>query len=883
MGQYARAEALYQEALTIREQALGPGHPDTATSLNNLAGLYYSLGQYSRAEPLFQRALSIREQTLGPEHQDTGTHLNNLALVQSAMGQFDRAEPLYLRALAILEKTRGKEHPSTAALLNNLAGMYQARGQYNRAEPLYQRALAIRERTLGPWHPDTGSNLSNLAALHHSMGQYAKAEALYQRALDISEKANGAHHPNTAFALNNLALLYRSQGQYERAEPLYLRALAISEEANGTEHPETATQLNNLAGLYKSMGQYGRAEPLFQRALAIDEKTNGPLHPSTGSHLNNLARLYESMGEAARALPIIRHAWRIALNARDPELLRHTQASLSAILAALDQPAAAIFFGKEGIRTLQGLRANVAQLGKDSLKSYDSTIEGNYRALAKLLIEQNRLTEAERVLELLKEQEVFEFVKPGLESLAFNTGALLTPFEEIQAQMLAKAAEPLAHLSTRLAELKDSNKDTKNEAELKALEEALAEASARLEAALDEVLLHFAQSSRQKAEPTLAEAGELKQSLKKLRELSGEPVAALYTVVSPDSYHLILTTEASRRAYKVEIKASELNRRIAFFRSALTEPRSDPLPQAQRLLDILLPPEARTALTEARVRTLMWHLDGALRLLPLGALHDGQGYLIEKYRVLSFNLKERMDLRPKARWTGLGLGMSQAREVGELRFRALPSVEQELRGIIRTDDSEGVINGKRFLNQDFSWQGLKDQLREPGRYLLVHIASHFHLEPGNASLSFLLTGTGAPISLSELAAQKQLFDGIDLLTLSACETAVGGGQDTQGREMDGLSIIAQKQGAESVLASLWPVADTSTAELMQNFYRLREEQQLTKAEALRQAQLLLLHGPGDKEEQTSTQPKPLFSDPDPDRPFAHPFYWAPFVLMGNWL
>jgi CHAT domain-containing protein len=79
------------------------------------------------------------------------------------------------------------------------------------------------------------------------------------------------------------------------------------------------------------------------------------------------------------------------------------------------------------------------------------------------------------------------------------------------------------------------------------------------------------------------------------------------------------------------------------------------------------------------------------------------------------------------------------------------------------------------------------------------------------------------------------------------------------------------------------VADTSTAELMQNFYRLREEQQLTKAEALRQAQLLLLHGPGDKEEQTSTQPKPLFSDPDPDRPFAHPFYWAPFVLMGNWL
>ncbi|MGY4356327.1 tetratricopeptide (TPR) repeat protein [Bradyrhizobium sp. i1.3.1] len=101
--------------------------------------------------------LAIREKALGPEHPDTARSLNNLALLYTATGAYAKAEPLYLRALVIYEKTLGPEHPDTALSLNNLAALYFAMGAYAKAEPLYQRALAIREKSLGPEHPDTAA------------------------------------------------------------------------------------------------------------------------------------------------------------------------------------------------------------------------------------------------------------------------------------------------------------------------------------------------------------------------------------------------------------------------------------------------------------------------------------------------------------------------------------------------------------------------------------------------------------------------------------------------------------------------------------------------------------------------------------------------------
>ena len=197
---HARAVAAHADAACITEP--------TARLMNNVGGLLLAKALYAMAEPLFARALAIRDKALGPEHPDVATSLNNLALLYRNQGAYAKAEPLYARALAIWETALGPEHPDVAQGLNNLAALYFNQGAYAKAEPLFQRALAIREKALGPEHPDVATSLNNLAFLYYEQGAYAKAEPLYERALAIWEKALGPEHPDVATSLNNLALLY---------------------------------------------------------------------------------------------------------------------------------------------------------------------------------------------------------------------------------------------------------------------------------------------------------------------------------------------------------------------------------------------------------------------------------------------------------------------------------------------------------------------------------------------------------------------------------------------------------------------------------------------------------------------------------------------------
>jgi tetratricopeptide (TPR) repeat protein len=322
-GRYTDVEPLFERALAIRGNALGPEHPDTAASVNNLAVLYRAQGKYPNAEPLFERALAIWEKGMGPKHPYVATSLHNLGRLYRAQGKFAKAEPLYLRALAIRERAMDPEHPDVAPILNDLALLYRDQDQYAKAEPLYQRALAIREKALGADHPDVGASLNDLAKLYANQGQYAKADPLLERAVAIREKALGSEHPDVATSLNNLAELYRAQGQYAKAEPLCGRALAIREKTLGPEHPKVATSLNNLAELYRAQSQYAKAEPLYQRALAIREKALGPEHPDVAMSLNNLAGLYVTQGQYAKAEPLYNRAlaiWEKALGPDHPDV-----------------------------------------------------------------------------------------------------------------------------------------------------------------------------------------------------------------------------------------------------------------------------------------------------------------------------------------------------------------------------------------------------------------------------------------------------------------------------------------------------------------------------------------------------------------------------------
>jgi CHAT domain-containing protein len=258
-------------------------------------------------------------------------------------------------------------------------------------------------------------------------------------------------------------------------------------------------------------------------------------------------------------------------------------------------------------------------------------------------------------------------------------------------------------------------------------------------------------------------------------------------------------------------------------------------------------------------------------------------------------------------WHGLGLGVSEAKEVSiegsseRVGFKALSQVPAELHAIIREENVEkgngtpgtevGVLPGRTMLNKDFTASSFAAAL---GRnYSLVHIASHFNFRPGDADKSFLLLGDGNSLTLEKVRTSDEFdFQGVELITLSACNTGVSmTGAD--GKEVEGFGAVAQERGAKAVLATLWPVADESTRELMTRFYRIyATTPNVSKAEALREAQISLLHGAetqatGSAARRSSESIDSAKSElpvykADPHAPFSHPYYWAPFILIGNW-
>jgi CHAT domain-containing protein len=361
-------------------------------------------------------------------------------------------------------------------------------------------------------------------------------------------------------------------------------------------------------------------------------------------------------------------------------------------------------------------------------------------------------------------------------------------------------------------------------------------------------------------------------------------VLAQYFILD-DHVTILLTTPDAMVARQATVKREELNRLILEYRDTLSSASRDPLPQAQALYQLLLRP-IESDLKQAGAKTLMLSLDDTLRYLPFAALHDGKAFVIEDYSVVMVTeaARDKLAKAPKASWTALGLGVTLAGK----DYPALPYVAVELNDIT---GQQGVMTGKVLLDKAFNEESLRDGLDHA--YPVVHIASHFQFTPGSMQDSFLLLGDGNHLTLAQIRTKLD-FSNVELLTLSACDTALGDGHaEHHGDEVEGLGALAQQAGAKAVLATLWPVADRSTAILMRALYQAHKEAHLDKADALRSAQLALLKGAGELSGSSSDTDRGLarISSSQSGAPgrasgaatYQHPFYWAPFVLMGNWL
>lgn len=859
LGAPLKALPLYARALAIRERVLGIDHPDTAVSMDNLAVTFSEISEYEKALHLHAGALAIFEKVLGPDHLSTARSLNNLAATYSELADFDKALPLEIRALAIFEKTLGPHHPETARAINNLAETYSSLAQFDNSLPLQIRALEIYEKISGADHPDTALLLNNLAYTYAVMAQYEKALLLQIRALTINEKVLGPGHPETARSSNNLASIYDNLNENEKALPLRIRALAIRENTLGSIHPDTALSLSNLASTYIRLGQYENALPLQVRALTIYENSLGQNHPYTALSLNNLSFTYGKLGKYQMALPLQIRALSILENSMSPNHpdTAVSQINLAFLLEMMAMPETSISLLKSAINIYQSQRERISRISADELHAYTDSIASHYQTLARLLVDQGRLAEAQQVLDMLKEDEQFDFIRRSGDSDPRRTRIAYTPTE---AQWMTRYRQVASRLAALGAEAQALEKQAKTgltpeqQARQKALKADMVVAEQAFTAFLGEMQQALKSQGPARA-PEVAEVSVAAQrELQGLIQGLGPGAVLLQYYVTDDRVGMILTTPGVVLPFSTVVEAKALNRQIFQFRDLLRNPKSDILPAAQALYQLLLAPVAQ-ALEQAGAKTVMLSLDGNLRHLPFGALHDGKQYMAQRWNLPIYTAVTRDKLRDAVtqRWQAAGLGVTRA--IGG--FQALPAVKGEMDAMLRTTAGPGV-RSVVYLDEQFTAQRLRDVGQRD--FQLMHVSSHFSLSPGTEINSFLLLGDGQRLTLGDIRTQNYRFDQLDMLTLSACDTGLGGGRDANGREIEGLGVIAQQQGAKSVLASLWPVADGSTAKLMADLYERRQKLGLSKAEALRQSQLALM-----------AQSR-----------YAHPFYWAPFILLGNW-
>jgi tetratricopeptide (TPR) repeat protein len=307
------------ESLAQREEALGPGHPETLTALGQLARTYLTAGRLAEALPLFERALAGREWVLGPDHPDTLAARSDLAAAYRVAGRLEDAITVFRRTLVDQELILGEDHPTTVATRGSLAAALHSAGRMEDAIPLYVRTLSDRERVLGPDHPDTLTARGNLAYAYRSVGKLKEAIPMYSRTLADRERVLGADHPDTITSRANLAAAYYSARKLKDAIPMYERTLADRERVQGADHPDTLTARGNLASAYHSAGKLVVATELYERTLADYERVLGPHHENTLTSRANLALAYHAARRTTDAIALFRHTLKDCEEALPPD------------------------------------------------------------------------------------------------------------------------------------------------------------------------------------------------------------------------------------------------------------------------------------------------------------------------------------------------------------------------------------------------------------------------------------------------------------------------------------------------------------------------------------------------------------------------------------
>jgi CHAT domain-containing protein len=880
----------YVEALAEREKQVAllrradPASEGTADALLSLAQARNAVRDYTGALRLLDEAQALYDAIPNHAAYATANILMTRAASRQGLEQLDKMLALYRQSVDVYAALGESQRANLAIAHANVSRALSLLTRFAEADEEIRKSIAIYEELL----PGT----EYLASAYQQQVEIDQALSRYRDALEPNAKARAIYLATQGDMSEAVGDTWLSEGISHEGMKDY--ATALEDYRNARQrydaHGEqgwlfAAYAVNNTAWVYRRTGEYARSEALFREALPVLEEKLGPTNLTTNKIAINIGIVSQLQGKnddairwSMRALTNINRAESAAL-----EDQRWTYDTLSKAFKGRGDPKRAILFAKLAINAQQKIRANNKAFKAEDLKEFRQEWRFLYQDLADLLIGQGRLAEAQATLNMEKEEELIDFVQRDASADLRDSQAALTPREDAQLadvdKLLAQPIAAASAVSALLARQQEGPLSPDEEKQLSALQGSLDNAYSGF---MDDVDAFLKTAETEdvgvQKEVEAINLDYVADTQEELRALGGR--AAMLQIASlGEATHLFFTVPDASVHREVKIGREELSHMVFDALDAIE--RRDPAAneKMQALYHVLVEPVA-SDLKASGAETLMLNLQGFLRYVPFAALYDGRHYLVEDYALSLYTPAARTEFqagdRDPAKSAGFGVTASHP------GFAPLPGVAREIEAIFGDPGKPGALAGAASLDDKFTRDAFRAALQK--RPEIVHIASHFKLVPGRETDSFLLLGDGSPLSLSDIRKGRGFrFGGVDLLTLSACETARGG--DGDGDEVESFGALAQMNGASSVMATLWPVADEATAALMKSFYRHMVEEKMSKADALRAAQVEAIRGSGARDAKDERGAASLVEAKATSAPASasHPYFWSPFVLMGNWM
>ncbi|MGH1394594.1 MAG: CHAT domain-containing protein [Trichormus sp.] len=768
--------------------------------------------------------------------------LSYLSLAYQNLGDWEKAEVAINKSLDILKHPQARQQGNAnilAVALNTLGNLKLSRGQAQAALTAWQDAESAYT-VVGDEVGKVGSQINQAQALR-ALGLYRRGQQLL---VNVQQKLQ--NQPDSiikAKTLQSLGIAFQLVGDIQQSQEILQQSLKISKAFNSAT--DISNILFNLGNTARDLQQTEAALNYYQQV--IDQKNNAQLRVE--AQLNQLS-LYVETRQTKKTAALLSEI-KLQLD-KLPASRMSIYATINFVrnltkLSKLDGNESISY--QESAQILAGAVRQGQMLGDLRSQAYA------LNELGKLYFENQQLAEAltlsQKALQITQEINAADISYQA----AWQVGRILKKQGDNQG---AIAAYDIAvkNLKSLRSDLVAVNRD---------VQFSFQESVEPIYRELVDILLESPQPSQQnlKLARDTIEALQLAELDNFFREacLNAKPeqidqidnqAAVIYPIILGDRLEVILSIPGRPlSSYKTLISSGEIETIIKQTRQSLNPifSNQERLSVSQQVYDWLIRP-LESELSNSRVKTLAFVLDGSLRNIPMAVLHDGKQYLVEKY---SLALSPGMQLMPARSLKPENLQlMTAALSESRQGFKALPAVKSEVTEI------SSEVSSKLLLNEDFTDTNLKQAI-ESTPFSVLHLATHGQFS-SQSDDTFILSWN-EKINVKQLseflqARNESQSTPVELMVLSACQTAKG-----DNRAILGLAGVAVRSGARSTLATLWAVKDESTAKFMVEFYKHLRQPGISKAEALRKTQISFLQNPD----------------------FQHPFYWSAFVLVGNWL